>query len=480
MFAERFNTQLASPETTTFGYDRVGNLDWTDLPGTMAIDYVYDDQHCLIDEIYFADTDGDHFLDWNDSNSNDLYSAGEGEQPYHRFQTTRDIQGRRVAGVDTTYQQTFNTVDEFRWAYDEAGRLAKEDYIRRVSDSPTAWGYTDYHAYDLNSNRTRVDRAVFGTQGGGDLRTFTRRMTFDANDRLMNETIDYADGVDSTQDFTYGPNNSWTKLTRQVKNTGGSYEEVQYTYDAAGRSTSPWKSAQVSILIDSRCFLSVFLIVLACRGEGVLNRDSEDAAEWSVEASICSARAGSFSAVGKLLDFYRGFLLSVANGELSAELAQKVAPSDLVQETCFQAARGFLRFEGKTEGELKAWLRQILLNNVRDAERRFRRADKRDCSREVPIDTHGHGSEWLTQLATTDATPSNQVAQAEIKAILATEIRTLSQEQRAVVQLRSFEGLSFEEVGQAIGKSADAARKIWARTIDELADRMPRDESGER
>jgi RNA polymerase sigma-70 factor (ECF subfamily) len=212
----------------------------------------------------------------------------------------------------------------------------------------------------------------------------------------------------------------------------------------------------------------------------VLNRDAEDTEQWSVEASIYSAREGSFSAVGKLLDFYRGYLLSVANGELSSDLAQKVAPSDLVQETCFQAARGFLRFEGKTDGELKAWLRQILVNNVRDAERRFRHADKRDCSREVPLDGSANSSGLVGELVTPDPTPSSQIAHDEIKAILASEIETLSQEQRTVIKLRSFEGLGFEEVGQAIGKSAEATRKIWVRTIDELADRMPRDESGER
>ncbi len=72
------------------------------------------------------------------------------------------------------------------------------------------------------------------------------------------------------------------------------------------------------------------------------------------------------------------------------------------------------------------------------------------------------------------------VANAEIKRILAQEIELLSNEQRRVIQLRSLEGMSLEEVGQAIGKSADAARKIWARAIDELADRMARDESRER
>jgi hypothetical protein len=61
---------------------------------------------------------------------------------------------------------------------------------------------------------------------------------------------------------------------------------------------------------------------------------------------------------------------------------------------------------------MKAWHRQILLNNARDAERRFRLADKRDCSHEVPIDANGHDSEWVTQLTT----PGSQITQAEIKA----------------------------------------------------------------
>ncbi|MBY0587155.1 sigma-70 family RNA polymerase sigma factor [bacterium] len=212
----------------------------------------------------------------------------------------------------------------------------------------------------------------------------------------------------------------------------------------------------------------------------MLNHHAEHADGWSVEASICSARDGSFSAVGKLLDFYRGYLLTIANGELSSELAQKVAPSDLVQETCYQATRHFPQFEGKTDGELKAWLRQILLNNLRDAERRFRFADKRECAREIPIDANASGSGWVGQLAASDSSPSSLVANAEIKRILALEIELLSNEQRRVIQLRSLEGLGFEEVGQAIGKSADAARKIWARAIDELADRMARDESRER
>ena len=147
------------------------------------------------------------------------------------------------------------------------------------------------------------------------------------------------------------------------------------------------------------------------------NHEAEHADDWSVEASIYSARDGSFEDIGKLLDCFRVYLLTIANGELSSDLVQKVAPSDLVQETFFQAARGFLKFEGKTDGELKAWLRQILLNNVRYAERRFRLTGKRDCTREIPIDANASDTGPVGQLATSDATPSSLVANAEIKRI---------------------------------------------------------------
>jgi RNA polymerase sigma-70 factor (ECF subfamily) len=78
--------------------------------------------------------------------------------------------------------------------------------------------------------------------------------------------------------------------------------------------------------------------------------------------SIRAARDGSESAVGQLLHHYRGYMLSLANDEISVDLVIKVAPSDLVQETCLQAARDFPCFEGATEAELRAWLRQILSN----------------------------------------------------------------------------------------------------------------------
>lgn len=206
-------------------------------------------------------------------------------------------------------------------------------------------------------------------------------------------------------------------------------------------------------------------------------RAPEDKAEWSVERSICSARDGSFSAVGQLLDYFREYLLGVANGELSSDLAQKVAPSDLVQETCFQATRDFPRFGGRTENELKAWLRQILIHNLRDVQRRFRQAEKRECSREIPI---RESAGRLGGVASSEPTPSEIAINAESKRAVAEALESLPREQKMVVELRSFQNRPFEEVGRTIGKSGEAARKIWARAIEELAEKVANHESRER
>ena len=71
--------------------------------------------------------------------------------------------------------------------------------------------------------------------------------------------------------------------------------------------------------------------------------------DW--EACIQAARAGSASALGRLLEVCRPHLLALAERELDADLRAKASPSDLVQETCLDGFRGFPRFIGQTEGE---------------------------------------------------------------------------------------------------------------------------------
>ena len=89
------------------------------------------------------------------------------------------------------------------------------------------------------------------------------------------------------------------------------------------------------------------------------------------------AREGSSEALSNLLGRYRSLLLWTANQTLDSELRTKMGASDVVQETMLEAVRDFQQFFGETDEEWQAWLRQVLSNNLNNADRRFRRTTKR-------------------------------------------------------------------------------------------------------
>src|SRR5262249_36467907 len=108
--------------------------------------------------------------------------------------------------------------------------------------------------------------------------------------------------------------------------------------------------------------------------------------EAELERHLAAARAGSPEDLGRLLEACRGHLLLLARRELDGELRAKGSASDLVQETFLEAHRDFPAFRGTSPAELLAWLRQLLLNNVRDFTKGYFGRDKRDVLREVPLD----------------------------------------------------------------------------------------------
>ncbi|MEX2111731.1 MAG: sigma-70 family RNA polymerase sigma factor [Pirellulales bacterium] len=202
-----------------------------------------------------------------------------------------------------------------------------------------------------------------------------------------------------------------------------------------------------------------------------ISSDNRDAQSGDISRSIVGARAGSQAALGKLLQHYRDYLLRVAREELSGKLTPKVAQSDLVQETFLQAAQDFAGFNGESEWELRGWLRQILLNNLRDAERRFRDTAKRSIDREVSLQEH---SDLARDLKRSDPSPSAGLMADENRLAVHAALNRLPADYRRAIELRSLEGRPFEEVGQILERTPAAARKTWLRAILKLAEELAR------
>jgi RNA polymerase sigma-70 factor (ECF subfamily) len=163
----------------------------------------------------------------------------------------------------------------------------------------------------------------------------------------------------------------------------------------------------------------------------------------------------------------RNYLLLVANGELHTDLQAKVAPSDLVQDTFLEAQRDFGQFRGRTQAELLAWLRRILQHNLANCSRQYHQTEKRQVAREVGL--HAAGDEQPAHdVAATILSPSTQAIAREQEVALAEALARLPEPYRDVIALRHRDGLEFAEIGARIGRSAEAARKLWARAVVQL------------
>lgn len=183
-------------------------------------------------------------------------------------------------------------------------------------------------------------------------------------------------------------------------------------------------------------------------------------------ALLLAALAGSNSSLGQLLQGYRDYLNLLADDELGSAIKVKASASDLVQDSFLEAKRDFGQFTGKSPEEFQAWLRRLLLNNVANAIRSYQGTEKRDISRETPAalsDLDGTRAQ-----AGEGRTASSIVMKNELLGALQIAIQKLPEHYQDVIQWRNYDRASFEDIGQRLERSAEAARKLWVRAVEML------------
>jgi RNA polymerase sigma-70 factor (ECF subfamily) len=177
---------------------------------------------------------------------------------------------------------------------------------------------------------------------------------------------------------------------------------------------------------------------------------------------LAASRQGSREALGELFGLFRTYLLAIADDELGAELQAKGSGADVVQDAFLEAQQLLDRFQGEGPEELRAWLRAVLLNKLREFRQRYHRARSRQVGRETSLE--GASESLLDDTAT----PSSAAAHREQVEQVIGAVARLPEDYQNVLRWRSWEGLSFAQIGQRLGRSEDAARMLWARAIERL------------
>jgi RNA polymerase sigma-70 factor (ECF subfamily) len=199
-----------------------------------------------------------------------------------------------------------------------------------------------------------------------------------------------------------------------------------------------------------------------------------------VEMLFAAAREGSSSSLGRLLTLYSNYLKLLVSAQLGGRLRVRVSPSDVVQETFFEAHRDFAQFRGQSTAEFVAWLRKIVVNNILRVVEQHLHTEKRDVRREVSLQEIGRRLEQSTihletLLAEEADSPSRCAVQHERELQLADALAQLPADYRDVIVLRHIEGLPFETVAARMERSAGAVRMLWLRALKRLRASLGKD-----
>ncbi len=169
------------------------------------------------------------------------------------------------------------------------------------------------------------------------------------------------------------------------------------------------------------------------------------------------------------LDRFRDYLRLLARLHLDPRLRAKLDPSDIVQQTLLQAHRARDQVRAQSDGELAAWLRQILARNLAQAVREFAR-NKRDVGREQSLEQAlGESSARLDRwLAAEQSSPSERAVRNEDALRLAVALEQLPEAQRDALVLQHWQGWSLAEIGQHLNRSPAAVAGLIKRGLKQL------------
>ncbi len=178
--------------------------------------------------------------------------------------------------------------------------------------------------------------------------------------------------------------------------------------------------------------------------------------EQSDATAVAQVRAGNYDAFGVLVERHSRNLFRLAfrmtGNEQDAE--------DIVQETFMKAYRQLAKFDGRAS--FSTWLYRIAANGSLDLIRsRNRRQEQQEPAME-------EGQELASSVSAGDPTPERLAFSVELKNLLAPALEQLSPMERAAFVLRHYEGLSTEDIGQALGVQAGAAKHSVFRAVQKL------------
>jgi RNA polymerase sigma-70 factor (ECF subfamily) len=175
-------------------------------------------------------------------------------------------------------------------------------------------------------------------------------------------------------------------------------------------------------------------------------------------------RAGTPNAFEHLFRRYRAYLRSVVERRIDPQLGARIDPSDVVQETQLEAFQRLPDFLRRNPMPFRLWLLKTALERLLKMQRYHSKAQRRSIRREVALPDHS-SLELARRFLAAGSSPSQHLNRRELAGRVREALTGLSETDRAIVLLRTFEGLSNLEAACVLEIEPEAAKKRYTRAL---------------
>jgi RNA polymerase sigma-70 factor (ECF subfamily) len=174
---------------------------------------------------------------------------------------------------------------------------------------------------------------------------------------------------------------------------------------------------------------------------------------------------GDPHAFDELFGRHRAALRRAVARRLGGMLRARIDPSDVVQDVQIDAFGRLTEYLGRRPMPFRLWLFRSAIERVSKL-RRHAVAARRDIGRERPLSLLDSSSPSAGRLLrSAGPTPSHQAAARDAASRLHAALGRLPEPDRALLTMRVFEGLSYEEAGPRLGIEPATARKRYGRAL---------------
>ena len=174
---------------------------------------------------------------------------------------------------------------------------------------------------------------------------------------------------------------------------------------------------------------------------------------------------------------HRGRLMAIVARRMNPVLSKRLSHEDVLSEAYAAAAKRLPYFAEHDDVPVFFKLRTILLQTISGIERRNLQAAGRDAYREVaiaegPKSSASDGEAFIGEIAADATSPASRVDRDERHALLRSALAALSESDRAIIEMRHFDGMGNGECAAALGIAEKAASIRYIRALERLQNEL--------